>query len=103
MTTNTIINFYSASDLELWKHTWFNKRCKLCKTNKFLPFSKVGFCEHGKSLVYKTATLEVPLYIKNENWLKLVKSMAMKIAETMIRTYNSTECSIESFESVILT
>ena len=40
--------------------------------------------------------IKVSLYIKNEDWKKLVKSMAM------IKTYNSTECSNESFENVTL-
>ena len=44
----------------------------------------------------------VPIYIQNEGWIKLVKSMAMKTVKTMIKIYNSTECSDESFENVIV-
>ena len=41
--------------------------------------------------------IKVPLYIKNEDWIKLVKIMAMKMVKTMIKTYSSIECSNESF------
>ena len=34
---------------------------------------------------------KVPLYSKNKDWIKLVKSMTMKMVETMIKIYNSTE------------
>ena len=43
--------------------------------------------------------IKVPLYIKNET---LVKGVAMKMEKTMIKTYNSTEFSNESFEDVFL-
>ena len=46
--------------------------------------------------------IKVSLYIKNEDWIKLVKSIAMKIVKTMIKTCNSMECNSERFESVIL-
>ena len=46
--------------------------------------------------------VKVSLYIKNEDWIKLVKSMAMEMVKTMIETNNSTECSNKSFEIVIL-
>ena len=46
--------------------------------------------------------MKVPLYIKIEDWIKLVKSMAMKTLKTMIKTYNSSECSGKRFENVIL-
>ena len=46
--------------------------------------------------------IKVSLYIKNEDWIKLVKSLAMKIVKTMIKTCNSMECNCKSFESVIL-
>ena len=46
--------------------------------------------------------IKVPLYIKIEDWIKLVKSMAMKTLKTMIKRYNSSECSGKRFENVIL-
>ena len=44
--------------------------------------------------------IKVPLYIKNEDWIKLVKSMTMKMLKTVMKTYNSMEFSNESFENL---
>ena len=46
--------------------------------------------------------IKVPLYIKNETLIKLVKDVAMIMEKTMIKTYNSTEFSNETFEDVFL-
>ena len=32
--------------------------------------------------------IKVPLYIKNEDWVKLVLKMVMKMIKTMIKTYS---------------
>ena len=32
--------------------------------------------------------IKVPLYIKNEDWIKLVLKMVMKMIKTMIKTYS---------------
>ena len=45
--------------------------------------------------------IKVPLYIKNEDWIKLVKSMTMKMLKTVMKTYNSMKFSNESFENLI--
>ena len=39
----------------------------------------------------------IPLHTKSEDWIKLVKSMAMKMVKTTIKIHNSPECSNESF------
>ena len=41
--------------------------------------------------------IKVPLYVNNEEWIKLLKSSSMKIVKTMIKINNSTEYSNESF------
>ena len=46
--------------------------------------------------------IKVPLYITNEAWIKLVKSMEMEMEKTMIKTYSSTECSNESLVNAFL-
>ena len=47
--------------------------------------------------------IKVPIYFKNEYRIKCMKNLGMKMVKAMIKTYNSTECSNETFENVILT
>ena len=35
--------------------------------------------------------IKVPLYIKNDDWRKMVKSIAMKIVKAMVKIYKSTK------------
>ena len=44
--------------------------------------------------------LKVPLYIKNEDWIKLVKSTAMKMIKTMIKTYNSRNAAMKVLKTL---
>lgn len=44
--------------------------------------------------------IKVSLYIKNKDWIKLVKSMTMKMVNIIIKTKNSTAFSNESFEKL---
>ena len=46
--------------------------------------------------------MKAPLYINNEDWMKMLKSISFEIVNTMIKTKNSTECSNEIFQNVIL-
>ena len=46
--------------------------------------------------------IKVPLFIENEDCTELMKGITMEMVKTIIETYNSTECSNECFENVIL-
>ena len=46
--------------------------------------------------------IKLPLFIKNEDLIKLVESMAIKMVVIITKIYKSTEWSNEGFQNVII-